>query len=270
MISFIIVTYNSDETIVDCINAIVCSSQGIDFEIIVVDNDSHTGDILSTLNLDCLKLFLLKDNIGFAAANNIGFDNSKYDKIVFVNPDCILNCSFVNKIKESELNNKLITSNLVTKDGHAQKSIHAVPTILNLTKKKLGFVYQFWFQGALVAGSRESLENIGCWSEDYFMYAEDLDICYKAIIKGYKLEVMQCDVIHIGGTSTSTVWSHSERQKKIEKANVVFFRKFHILKNYILIKLFQAMFGLFTANFNMVKNSYYSLRDIRKKAGNKK
>lgn len=246
LISFIIVTYNSDSTILDCIDAINNTMQLVednDYEIIIVDNNSQTKTLIKNLKIPEVKFISLAENIGFAAANNIGFKASHGGLILFVNPDCIINEEFLKYVKNNVNNQCYISSILVNDEGKEQSSVHLIPTVNNLissvflgkNKSKL------WVQGALIAINRTSFIEIGMWSEDYFMYAEDLDFCFKADKKNIKLKICKTPVRHIGGTSTSTVWNNEERLFRIEKANFIFFKKFNLVFDYLIISLLQIL-----------------------------
>ena len=90
-ISVIIVNYNVKDFLVQCLNSVHIALQGIDSEIIVIDNNSTDGskeyfsDKYSDVHFDWLP-----NNIGFGAANNIGIQQSKGKYILLLNPDTIV------------------------------------------------------------------------------------------------------------------------------------------------------------------------------------
>ena len=91
MISIVIVTYNNEDTIVECLESIYKSNLKEELEIIVIDN--HSLDLTVELvkkKFSSIILIVNNVNMGFAKANNIGIKKSKGRYILLLNPDTIV------------------------------------------------------------------------------------------------------------------------------------------------------------------------------------
>jgi GT2 family glycosyltransferase len=229
-LSIIYVNWKSEDYIKESIDSVYKHTDGLQFEIIVVDNASPSG------NVDILKehfpqITLIKSgkNLGFAGANNLGFKSSSGENILFLNPDTKLMNPAINvmarHLRESPdagiIGCKLLDSDLLLRTD----SIQTFPTILNQVLDA-NFLRDRWPQnplwgiGPLYSESREPVEvevvsgaclmikravfeRVSMFSEDYFMYAEDLDLCYKVAHAGYKnYYAGEGTVIHYGGKSS--------------------------------------------------------------------
>ena len=100
-VSIIIVNYNTEKLVIDCINSIINKTTNINYEIIVVDNNSDNGSfnkiidtfpISSYINTNCLDIKFIRNeqNIGFGLANNEGFKQAKGEYLFCLNPDTII------------------------------------------------------------------------------------------------------------------------------------------------------------------------------------
>jgi GT2 family glycosyltransferase len=135
-VSIIIVNYNSTEFLKNCLKSIEKFTSGISYEIIVIDNNSMTGDIDEILD-NHNKIRLIKNNVnkGFGAANNQGVKVAKGKYALLLNNDTIL---FENSIKkvfdfaESLEGNEIIGCKLLNEDKSVQKSVYDFPNLLNV------------------------------------------------------------------------------------------------------------------------------------------
>jgi hypothetical protein len=99
-VSIIIVSYNTREILLKCINSIIINERKIKFEIIVIDNNSSDQSVAAIGNsFPMVRIFPLDRNIGFAAANNLGIRCAKGEYVLFLNPDTI----FIEPLLESLL-----------------------------------------------------------------------------------------------------------------------------------------------------------------------
>ena len=120
--SYVIVTYNVEDLIVNCINSILKHENNI--EIIIIDNNStdNTIKIIKELNNNNVKLIASPINLGFSKANNIGLRESIGEYVIFLNPDTILIEPITNYIQ------------LVHKKIFKNKNVILAPKLLNLDK----------------------------------------------------------------------------------------------------------------------------------------
>jgi GT2 family glycosyltransferase len=223
MISVIIVSYNNPDLLRQTLLSLRTYHQNL--EIIVIDN-SNTNDveemIISEFNDIIFKR--MESNIGFGRANNIGVQLSTGDIIVFLNNDVIFEqdviTPLVNALEEDKLIG-IIGPKLLNKDKSLQYSCCNFPSVGDILKSEIWGEYAVsnWYltnwdhhqrrkvdyvSGALMVMRRDSFESVGGFDEIYFMYTEEVDLCYRLKNAGYYVEYFpNVDAIHLGGASTS-------------------------------------------------------------------
>ena len=123
-VSIIIVNYSTEDLIIQCVESVFMKVQGVNYEIIVVDNASpnNTFNHLETLykGNDYVKCVRLKENVGFGRANNAGYKESNGRNIFCLNPDTVLINNAVKILSDyldSHDNVGLCGGNLFHKDG---------------------------------------------------------------------------------------------------------------------------------------------------------
>jgi len=230
-LSIIIVNWNSANYIRNCLSTIYSKTKGIAFEIIIVDNASFDGcaKIIKDEFQDVIYIQSDK-NIGFAAANNLGYSVSCGNNLLFLNPDTELYNSAIN-IMLSYLKTLdqvgAVGCKLLNSDKSLQTScVQAFPAILNQVLgaeflRKLFPRLKLWgvetlydgstspkavdvVSGACIMIKREIFDKVGQFSTEYFMYSEDVDLCYKIKRLGLKTYfINESKVIHHSGGSTS-------------------------------------------------------------------
>jgi hypothetical protein len=230
-LSIICVNWNSLDFLVDCIASIYEHTHQISFEVIVVDNASPEGGV-ETLEpqFPQVKVVRSDKNVGFAGANNLGFRHSTGRYVLLLNPDTKLIGPAINIMLErikslpdaGIVGCKLLNTDLST----STSSIQTFPTILNqllnveylrlafpncplwaigpLFSENLHPVKVEVIPGACMMLKRDVFERAGLLTEDYFMYAEDIDLNYKLQRLGLSsYYVGEGKIIHHGGRSSS-------------------------------------------------------------------
>jgi len=229
-LSIIIVNWNSTAYLLKCLESVYVHTHETAFEIIVVDNASPDGNI-GIVKQQYPDVVLIESpvNLGFAGANNLGFRASRGEYVVFLNPDTVLcNAAFDLMLRQvcSLPSVGAAGCTLLNEDQSLQTAaIQTFPTILNqlldLDVLRNRFpACSLWniaplfaggtepssvevISGACVLFRREVFAQIGQFSEEYFMYAEDLDLCYKAAQGGFtNYYIPQGQIIHYGGKSS--------------------------------------------------------------------
>jgi GT2 family glycosyltransferase len=215
----------------ECLSSIFANCENLRFEVIVVDNASPQRDI-DHLPEEFPSVLLVSSakNRGFAHANNEGFRHSSGAFLLFLNPDTQILGSAIQKILSNLKtlpNAGAVGCKLLNTDGSIQTScIQKFPTILNqaldIEALQLRWPHlSLWgisplfeerpepaavevISGACMLIPRQVFERVGGFSEDYFMYAEDLDICYKIRKAGFtNYYIGGAQVIHHGGKSSA-------------------------------------------------------------------
>jgi GT2 family glycosyltransferase len=229
-LSIIIVNWNSVDYVRQAIASVYEYTHDISFEIIVVDNASPEGGA-TRLKDEFPAIILVESfqNLGFSKANNLGYRHSTGRYLLFLNPDTKLLSPAVNIMLdavESLPNSGVIGAQLLNSDLTVQTScIQTFPTITNQVLDveylrlrwpecalwKLGALFQNsgtpqevdMVSGACLMLKREIFERVGLFSEEYFMYAEDVDLCYMVQRSGLtNYYIPKSIVVHYGGKSS--------------------------------------------------------------------
>lgn len=230
-LSIIIVNYNVKEFLENSLQSILKATSRISYEIIVVDNASDDGSIeLIKSKFPEVKLIENKENIGFSRANNIALNIARGKYFLLLNPDTIVEeDTFETMLKFFEENKDvgLAGCKIINPDGTLQagcrrsfpgpwNSFCKVTGLSSLFPKSRIFArYNLTYldenlthevdaiSGSFMFLKSEIYKKIGGLDEDFFMYGEDLDWCFRVQQAGYKVfYVHSTQIIHYKGEST--------------------------------------------------------------------
>ncbi|MBN1984461.1 MAG: glycosyltransferase family 2 protein [Chitinivibrionales bacterium] len=225
-LSIIIVNWNTEEMLKNCLQSILDTKQELSVQIVVVDNNSHDGsrDMVSQL-FPSVELYNSGANIGFARANNLGLTKCGGEFILFLNPDTIIcpnalqtmlhilkntptialigpmmRCSngdiqtFCSQLPISPLLMQLLQITLYT-----DTTKHRYPFLFKVQNPVLsGFVERLC--GGCIMVRRRLLDQHGSFDERFFMYSEDMELSYRMRKAGFKnYYCSTAEIIHIGG-----------------------------------------------------------------------
>jgi len=234
-LSIIIVNWNSKDYLRKCLASVFAETRGLEFEIIVIDSASYDGcDRMLREEYPQVRFIQSTANLGFARANNLAFAASKGKAVLFLNPDTEVRGPAIQLMHEQLMSLPdagAVGCKLLNSDGSLQTScIQSFPTILNQVLNAEVLRRRFprsslWgmaplfskdttpqvaeaISGACVLMKRDVFERVGRFSQDYFMYSEDIDLSYKVQQKGYKNYYVPAAVVfHHGGGSSQKVES---------------------------------------------------------------
>lgn len=196
-----------------------------DWEIIVVDNESNPADFdLFAARFPCASFIANPDNSGFGHGCNIGVARASGEQLLFMNPDVIATAEHIQKLMaiKAQHNIGIVAPKQVSAAGKAQKVFDDFPSLLNQSKTLkalLRFVFPSkylnprahysaltwcdWVTGSVLLIDRADFDAVGGWSEDYWMYVEDVDLCRKAHDCGMSVAYApEVEVIHAHGGSS--------------------------------------------------------------------
>jgi N-acetylglucosaminyl-diphospho-decaprenol L-rhamnosyltransferase len=230
-LSIIIVNWKSKDFLRDCLNSIDLREWSVSYEIIVIDAGSFdgSGEMLRT-QFPEVHFIQRTDNLGFAKANNAAFREANGRYLLFLNPDTKVVRTAIQDMYatlQARPDAGVLGCKLLNADGSLQTScVQAIPTILNQLLDS-DFLRARWpksslwgtaplyqegsepveveaISGACVMLSRAVFEQVGLFAEDYFMYAEDIDLSDKSRRAGFKNYYLPCaEVFHFGGSSSN-------------------------------------------------------------------
>lgn len=218
-LSIVIVSYNSEKELKDCLKSIF-ESGGKNFEVIVIDNNSQDSSVAVIKSFKVSILIENDKNLGFARAVNQGLKVAKGKYLLLLNPDTkatrgavvtLLNCA------KSQTGFAAIGPKLVNLDGTTQSSCFNFPSIKNAilefwfgNKEKFGKYYPKFQKlteveavvGAAMLIPKMVLSRVGFFDERFFMYFEDLDWCRRANKMGLKIYYYpKAEFLHVHGAS---------------------------------------------------------------------
>lgn len=245
-ISVIIISYNCKQYVEDCIKSIIFTCYESIPEIIIVDNSSTDGTVGYISNLYPEAMIIENnENMGYAAAINIGVKVSSGEYLILSNADIVYKkksiFGLVEKLKS--YNNKAIVGpQQLYSDGTYQRSYGYSPSIkrgifdlfgitrLRLTLKKKAYGngkrndYKVdYLDGAVIATTRLVFDKLNGFDERFFFYSEEADFCYRALKSNIEcMLVPEYQVIHHRGGSQENKGMNENSIKMIIESEAKF------------------------------------------------
>ncbi|TSC88362.1 MAG: glycosyl transferase [Microgenomates group bacterium Gr01-1014_16] len=262
-LSIVILSYNVKKLLTACLASIPKHKE---WEIIVVDNASTDGSAkLATIKN--------KKNLGFAAGNNIGIQNSSSSFVLLLNPDTMVypeTIETILKYMQSHPEVGAATCRVELPGGSLDYSCHrgfpnpwnSLAHFLNIrssysTKNVPNAIHEIdALTGAFALIRKTAGDQVGWLDEDYFWNGEDLDFCYKLKEKGWKIMyIPDVKITHFKGSSakatkdTSLRWANNSTD-----AMHIFYRK-HLSQKYpFFINWFTYLGIIILKQFRYAKN----------------
>jgi len=242
-ISVIIVNFNAGDSLRQLLKSLQAFDNGYILEIFIVDNNS-TDNSVARLRKEFSFINIIQnaENVGFAKANNQGVKQASSEKVLLINPDAEIKESTLRYLAECLEKNSTIGiagPKILKSDGTIQKECaRSFPGLVTLFLGSYPLINKFsdcflkkhdykssgkvaCVSGACMMVRKKIFNEIGGFDERFFMYGEDMDLCYRVVKGGYKVwYVSEAEVMHLGGVSTKQNL-YFESCKSIE----FFFRK---------------------------------------------
>lgn len=276
--SVIIVAYNSCDFIPACLKSVRDACEGIDSQVIVLDNGSPepiTSDIKEffpeVLWIDS------KENLGFGKGCNLAEKQATKPYLFFINPDTIVSRDSFRQLLDFAYDHPesgIVGSRILNEDGSLQLACRrSFPTTISAISKTVGLAALFPKNKLLasynmtyadpdevtevdaVSGSffcmhRDLYEQLKGFDEDFFMYGEDLDLCFRAKVAGFKnYYTPATNILHFKGQSCKT--RRWKSYVDFYKAMIIFVKKhkdlYFVPSIFVTLGiLFAAFVGMFT------------------------
>lgn len=250
-LSVVVVNWNGGEDILRCLQSLRSAPSAVDMEVIVVDNASTDDSVEQIPHLfPIVRLIQTGANLGFARAANQGLAAAQGDYVLFLNPDAIVPAGTLDAALtalQCRPTIGVLGVRLLNSDGSVQPSCGHFLSLLRLIRqncsaigldkrhRKSGWqdnLYKStqteevdWAIGAFLLCPQVVLNEVGGFDEDYFLYSEDMDLCYRIRQHGYGvLYFPEVAVTHHGNLSGAQRWAEL-REGEIVRAEIIFLRK---------------------------------------------
>ena len=250
-LSIVIVNWNTRDYLAQCLESIRANPPSGKCEIFVVDNASEDGSAqMIREKFPEVKLIANGENIGYAEGNNQAIRQSRGKYILLLNPDTEIKSGALTaliKFAEARPNVAAVGCRLVGSDGKVQRSCRGFPEPLPVLfeylrlsrlfpKSKLFGAYRMTYfdyasdaevdqpMGSCLLISRRALDDIGMFDQDFPIFFNEVDWCYRAGQKGWKVYfTADAEVVHHGAASTRLV--KAEMVKESHRALRKFYEK---------------------------------------------
>ncbi|HXQ72658.1 MAG TPA: glycosyltransferase family 2 protein [Pyrinomonadaceae bacterium] len=261
-VSVVIVSWNVRDLLQQTLETLYRESRDVSFETVVVDNGSTDGSVeLVRESWQQVRLISLPENRGFAVGNNVGFKEARGRYILLLNSDTIvLPTTLPGMISFLDKNPKVgcVGARHLNADGTLQRSIDNFPSLLNdflsySELHRLSVLQPFlrrrfpwwsdhdqvrdvdWVNGACMMVRSEVIEQLGGLDEGYFIYAEEIDWCYRMVQAGWRVcFTPEAEIIHLGGQAMNRA---ADRRIVLKyKGQYRFYSKHYPLWKYVVLR----------------------------------
>lgn len=230
-VSIVIVNYNVEYFLEQCLLSVVKASKGLEVEVFMVDNASVDGSVaMVRKKFPSVNVIANKDNVGFSKANNQAMRLAKGTYVLLLNPDTVIEedtlkmcVDFMDeRPKAGGLGVKMVDGKGIflpeSKRGlpTPETSFYKI-TGINRIFSKSKRINKYYLghldaektheieilSGAFMWMRKEALDKVGLLDEAFFMYGEDIDLSYRIILGGYENYYLpDTSIIHYKGEST--------------------------------------------------------------------
>lgn len=250
-LSIIIVTWNTADITLKCIQTIKKHLHNFNFEIIVADNGSIDDTVSKLKSEGGVKIIENKANLGFGKGNNIAAASAKGEYLLFLNSDMeLIDNKLIDMFTYINLHPKigLIGPKFLNIDGSDQGSVFPNQSLINAFKEfwcgqktyskyvpKTNEPVEVWsVSGGAVMVNRQLFEQAGAWDKRYFMFYEDLELCRQIKKLGYKVYFYpRCRLIHRHGASGKSLADAANQWRRLIPSSKIY----HGLFKYYLLYL---------------------------------
>jgi len=246
-LSILIVNWNTKDYLLHCLESIFRKVNAPSWEVILIDNGSQDGSgAEARKRFPSIDLIENHENVGFAKAMNQGLKKASGKYILLLNPDTEIKEGAFDRLlafMDTHLEIGATGAQLLNPDGSRQNSIANFPSLATelLNKSLLRGLFPKEFPGkekeypepievdsvigACLMVRRKVVEEVGFLDENYFLFLEETDWCYRMKKAGWKVyHIPQAEVFHFQGKSA---------EAKRERAKVEYFRsRYHFFKKY--------------------------------------
>lgn len=258
-----IVNYNAGEYLIKCLDSLKKIENELEFDVSIIDNASSDGSIEKAKEkFPEFNFIQNKENLGFGKAHNLVLKKADTPYLLTLNPDCEVpkaTLLYVLDFMEKNTDVGVSTCRVEKADGTIDIASHrGFPTpwasflyfflkndrLYHLTNRDMTKIHEIDSAvGAFMFMKKEALDKAGYFDEDYFLYGEDIDLCFRVKEKGFKIMYLpDVKILHVKGVSSgikehsSSVSNASTETKNLAKSHFyktmgIFYKK-HYEKKY--------------------------------------
>lgn len=293
-VSVVILNWNGKKFLKNCLTSLSNLSYK-PLEVIVIDNNSNDGSVTYVQrNFSWVRIVASKKNLGFAGGNNLGYTYASGKYILFLNNDTIVRPNFLSQlVKEMEadktigclqpqmriMNNKNLQDEAgayLTRTGflyhYGFRKNHSLPVYSN--QREI-----FSVKGACMLVPKKVLEQVGLFDEDFYIFFEESDLCYRIWLAGFRVIYdPSVYIYHYVGGDTTKGYPYARRiYLTFKNMNCCYLKNFGTLNLltifpfFVGIQVLLVLFFLLTGKFDVVKAAlsayYWNFINIRHTLG---
>jgi N-acetylglucosaminyl-diphospho-decaprenol L-rhamnosyltransferase len=223
----VVVNHDAGDALGNCVGSL--RAEGVE-HVVVVDNASTDGSLDALVASDpAVDVVRARVNLGYGAGVNLGLARVESETVVVSNPDIVVHSGAISRLREALVSDPMraiVGPRIDEPDGTRYPSARRFPSLVDAAGHVLigqlfpdnRFTRRYrmesldarttsevdWVSGAFFMATRRALEDLGGFDEGYFMYAEDVDLCWRARRSGWTVAyVPEAAVTHLRGVSTS-------------------------------------------------------------------
>ena len=268
-LTFVIVTYESDKIIDDCLSSIPNN-----YPIIIIENSGKKNfQEKIEKRYPNVKCEIMEKNEGYCFGNNLGIKLSKTRLVFILNPDVRLQNGtleeldrVLNEIKNFTILAPTLANNELKEGFGLTKNYGSYKKTLNTTSD---FFEVDYIQGCALLLDKTELKNIGFFDENIFMYFDDIDLCKRIKNLGKKIYVSRkAKIRHLGAKAVNDRFFNEvefSRNWHLMWSTFYFNKKHHgyffaLKKTYKKLITLIIKFLFFALTFNSIKKKNYLMR----------
>ena len=253
-VSIIIVNYKTPHLIIDCLHSVYQHTQGIEFEVIIVDNESGDGSETTVRaafpegRFPQVRWFNMSYNAGFGRANNFGMKQAQGRNILLLNSDTLLVDDLITRCSQrlaSQHDVAAVGAMQINRDGQVHTQLFTRFAELRrfcyiLPERWLNRIFPDnhyadpnevdWIIGAFLMTRQRTIAQAGGFDERFFMYGEDVEWCHRLGQQGRMLVLHDGFFVHLeygsdAGNATRKTTFINRFKTQMQVSNLFWIRK---------------------------------------------
>ncbi len=227
-LSVVIVSYRCADLLAECLDSLSLNRADVDMEVMVVDNASGDDTVAVAERYPWVQVEALDDNLGFARANNRAMDRARGRAVLVLNPDTVLPEGSLRQCLDylwADPAIGVLSPRLIDREGRLDRRCHrGFPTLwssfcyFTTLDRVLKGPRSRWYtmghvpedqtldvesvSGAFMLMPADAMRHVGGFDEQFFMYAEDIDLSLRFVKAGYRVVYWpRVEVVHVGAGS---------------------------------------------------------------------